>query len=61
MSGLLFPNGDVEALAQGLADIASGRALAGGVPPATAGAVQARHHPDTHLAWLRALLSEVAT
>ncbi len=60
VSGLLFPNGDAGALAQCLVDVASGRALAAGVPIATAEALMARHHPDTHIAWLRALLSEIA-
>ena len=60
VSGLLFPNGDAEALARCLVDIASGHALAQGVPAATVEAMMARHHPSTHLAWLRALLSELA-
>jgi glycosyltransferase involved in cell wall biosynthesis len=60
VSGLLFPNGDAEALARCLVDIASGRALTAAVPIATAEAMMARHHPGTHLAWLRALLLEIA-
>jgi len=60
VSGLLFPNGDAEALSRCLVDIATGHALVNGVPRATAEALMARHHPDAHLAWLRALLAEIA-
>jgi glycogen(starch) synthase len=60
VSGLLFPNGDVAALAQCLSDISSGRVFSGGVSPAVAGAIQARHDLGAHVTWIRDLLLEIA-
>lgn len=60
VSGLLFPNGDVAALAQCLSDISSGRVFSGGVSPAVAGAIQARHDLGAHVTWIRNLLLEIA-
>lgn len=60
VSGLLFPNGDADALAACLVDVASGRALAGGVPHDTVERLKARHDLGRHVAWLRALFAEVA-
>ncbi len=60
VSGLLFPNGDAGALAQCLVAIASGRVMSLGVPPDVAERLMERHHPHTHILWLRTLLSEIA-
>jgi len=60
ITGLLFPNGDVAALARCLVDVASGRRLRAGIPQEHAERVQRTHHLDTHIEWLRALLSRVA-
>ncbi len=60
VSGLLFPNGDAGALATCLADVASGRVLAGGVPNEVVARVSARHDVGRHVAWLRALFDKVA-
>ena len=60
VSGLLFPNGDADALAACLVEIASGRTLAGGVPGDTAERLKAQHDLGRHVAWLRALFAEVA-
>lgn len=60
VSGLLFPNGDVDALAACLVEIASGRALVGGVPNDIVERLMAQHDVRRHITWLRALFAEVA-
>ncbi|MEP7344469.1 MAG: glycosyltransferase family 4 protein [Gemmatimonadaceae bacterium] len=59
VTGLLFPNGDADALADCLVSIASGAVLAGGLPNGVAAQVQARHDPVPHVAWLRSIFAEV--
>ena len=59
VSGLLFPNGDVDALAACLVEVASGRALVGGVPSETVARLQAQHDVRRHITWLRTLFAEV--
>lgn len=60
VSGLLVPNGNVEALAERLVAVASRQALAGGVPDETVVAMRERHDPARHARWLHDLLAEVA-
>ena len=59
ISGLLFPAGDVDALAQCLADVACGRVFAGGSPPEAVRAIRATHDLDRHIAWLRTIIADV--
>jgi glycogen(starch) synthase len=60
VSGLLFPNGDTEALAACLVEIASGRAFVGGVPGDTVERLKTEHDLGRYVACLRALFAEVA-
>jgi len=60
VSGLLFPNGDADALAACLLQVASGRVLPRGVPNEVAERLMARHDLGRHVAWLRALFAKVA-
>ena len=60
VSGLLFANGDPDALASCLVAIASGGAMAGGVPNDTVERLKAQHEVGRHVAWLRALFAQVA-
>ncbi len=60
VSGLLFPNGDVEALTKCLIEVASRRVLAGGVPNEVVARVIARHDVGRHVTWLRTLFDKVA-
>jgi glycosyltransferase involved in cell wall biosynthesis len=60
VSGLLFPNGDVDSLAECLLQIASGRVLARGVPNEIAERLLARHDVGRHVTWLRALFARIA-
>lgn len=61
VTGLLFPNGDVNALAACLEEIASGRAFAGGVSLAAAERLQWQHDLGRHVNSLRDLFAEVAS
>lgn len=57
VSGLLFPNGDVQALADRLEDVMAGRIFADQRPrPAAARAALAEHDLDLHTSRLRELL-----
>lgn len=60
VTGLLFPNGDADALAACLVAVASGSVLAGGLPNDVVARMQERHDPGRHLAWLRSLFTGVA-
>ncbi|MBA3844964.1 MAG: glycosyltransferase family 4 protein [Actinobacteria bacterium] len=61
VSGLLFPNGDVDALAGHLAAVASGGAFGThALPDDTVRAVQMRHDLDQHIAWLRGKFASLA-
>jgi glycosyltransferase involved in cell wall biosynthesis len=60
VSGLLFPNGDSEALADCLLQIASRRVLAHGVPNEVTQRLRALHDVGSHITWLRALFAKVA-
>jgi glycosyltransferase involved in cell wall biosynthesis len=61
VNGLLFPNRDVDALAERLAEIASGRAFSGGEPSgASARAALAAHDLDLHVGRLRELMGALA-
>jgi glycosyltransferase involved in cell wall biosynthesis len=61
VSGLLFPNGDVVALAGHLADVASGHAFGThSLPVATVREVQARHDLNQHIVWLRGKFAGLA-
>ena len=57
VNGLLFANGDVEGLAERLAEVASGSAFPGHeVPPDSAAATLAEHDLDLHASRLRELM-----
>ena len=60
VSGLLFPNGDADALVDCLLQIASRRILANGVPNEISERLLARHDVGRHVTWLRALFAELA-
>ena len=60
VTGLLFPNGDIDALAACLAEIASGRTLADGLSEEVAGRYMAQHGLGRHIVGLRAILAEAA-
>ncbi|MCP9484295.1 MAG: glycosyltransferase family 4 protein [Gaiellaceae bacterium MAG52_C11] len=61
VSGLLFRNGDAEALAERLAEVASGRIFPGHrASPAAAAAALAEHDLDTHASRLRELMKSPA-
>jgi glycosyltransferase involved in cell wall biosynthesis len=60
VSGLLFPNGDADALADCLVQIASRRVMTDGVPNEVAKRLLAQHDVTRHIVWLRALFEEVA-
>jgi glycosyltransferase involved in cell wall biosynthesis len=61
ISGLLFPNGDDEALAQRMRDIASGRAFPDHVvPDDVARCVADRHSLERHVDRMREIFREVA-
>jgi glycosyltransferase involved in cell wall biosynthesis len=59
-SGLLFPNGDAEALAACLADVASGRGFAEGLAADVVERAREKHDLGRHVSWLRGLFAEVA-
>lgn len=60
VSGLLFPNGDVGALADRLVAVASRRAFPEGLPDDVVAHARARHDLARHVAWMRDLFAEVA-
>jgi glycosyltransferase involved in cell wall biosynthesis len=60
VTGLLFPNGDAEALAACLVEVATGRSFADGLPAAEVERVQEKHDLGRHVTWLRALFAEVS-
>jgi glycosyltransferase involved in cell wall biosynthesis len=61
VSGLLCPNGDVDALYRRLDDVAAGRALGADAPPADAiERIRARHDAGRHVDRLRRLFALVA-
>ena len=61
VSGLLFPNGDVGALAAQLDAVASGRAFGThALPVSTVRGVQTRHDLDQHITWLRGKFADLA-
>ena len=59
VSGALFPNGDVSALARCLSAVATGRLLPEGVPDEWARRKQRDHDVTGHVAWLRNLFRRV--
>jgi glycosyltransferase involved in cell wall biosynthesis len=59
VTGLLFPNGDVSALAGCLVDVATGRQLKAGVPDGRTKAVRTRHDLGRHVDWLRDVFRRV--
>ncbi len=59
VTGLLFPNGDADALAECLADVATSRAFSSGLSPQVVERAQAEHDLGRHVDWLRARLEEV--
>jgi glycosyltransferase involved in cell wall biosynthesis len=60
-TGLLFPNGDEDALSDCLSEIAAGRAFPDhAVQPSAVRAVAERHNVRRHVARLEELLSEIA-
>jgi glycosyltransferase involved in cell wall biosynthesis len=61
VSGLLFANGDEDALVRQLDEVASARAFAThAVPDAAIGRLARRHDPATHTGRLRAILTSLA-
>jgi glycosyltransferase involved in cell wall biosynthesis len=61
VNGLLFPNGDVEALYRLLEDVAAGRSLGADAPPADAiERIRTRHDPGRHVDHLRSLFAAIA-
>ncbi len=60
VSGLLFPNGDVGALADRLVAVASRRAFPEGLADDVVAHARARHDLARHVAWMRDLFAEVA-
>jgi glycosyltransferase involved in cell wall biosynthesis len=61
VSGLLIPNGDVEALAESLVSIASRRQFANGISPDAVQRVTARHDITDHVERIRATLRNVVS
>lgn len=59
-TGLLFPPGDERALADRLAAVASGAALADRLPDDDVEQLRARHDPDAHVTRLREVYEEAA-
>ncbi len=59
VSGALFPNGDVTALARCLSAVATGQLLREGVPDEWARRKQREHDVARHMAWLRDLFRTV--
>ena len=59
VTGLLFPNGDADALAACLVDLGSGHVLPDGLPHSVVERVQAEHDLSRHVAWLRGIFTEV--
>jgi glycosyltransferase involved in cell wall biosynthesis len=59
-SGLLFPNGDAEALAACLADVASGRVFPERLAADVVERAREKHDLGRHVSWLRGLFAEVA-
>jgi glycosyltransferase involved in cell wall biosynthesis len=60
VTGLLFPNGDVGALAACLVDVASRRAFPDGLAPDVIEQARADHDLARHVEWLRGRLEAVA-
>ena len=61
MTGFLVPNGDVDALAARLADVATGRAFgADGVPAEAIARARQRFDTTAHVAEMRELLATAA-
>ena len=61
ISGMLVPNGDVDALARALAAIVDRRAFTNGIPDDVVRGVRDRHELAPHVTRMRAILSEAAT
>jgi glycosyltransferase involved in cell wall biosynthesis len=60
VTGLLFPNGDVEALSECLLAVASGQAFADDPPVAVVERARYEHDLGRHVTWLRELFETVA-
>jgi glycosyltransferase involved in cell wall biosynthesis len=60
VSGLLFPNGDADALAACLADVALRRSFPEGLAADVVERARAKHDLGRHVSWLRGLFAEVA-
>ncbi len=61
ISGMLVPNGDVDALARALTAIVSRQAFTNGIPDDVVRRVSDRHEVASHVTRIRAILSEAAT
>ncbi len=60
VTGILVPNGDIGALAEGLEEVASGRAFPGRLVGADqVERLRAAHEPGRHVAWLRQVFMRV--
>lgn len=58
VSGMLIPNGDVDALAAGIRDVVTGRKFSGGIAPEAVRATGERHDIDAHVRHMRAIFQE---
>ena len=60
VTGMLVPNGDIEALANGIRAVITERQFPRGLSPDAVGAVGARHDMGAHVTRMRAIFREVA-